>query len=314
MSLRVIGIDAGATKTVGYLAGEGSTLVAEVHAAGANFHTSAPHVVERVLRDVFHALTAKEKSSPAAVCVGMAGVDREDEADAVRAIVHRIGCDAPVIVVVNDGLIALAAGAGDRPGIVVISGTGSIVYGYNAQRQAARAGGWGHIIGDEGSGYWIGREALSAVVRAADGRGAATQLTAEVLEHFRIRDMARLPRIVYDRERPRMRVAALGPIVQRTVELGDRVATAVVDRAADELALAARSVASRLAFGSEGFPAILAGGAFQVVPALTTALTERLRADLPRSDVRLLTDEPARGAVHLALAAARGELRIPRYV
>jgi N-acetylglucosamine kinase-like BadF-type ATPase len=285
-----------------------------VHAAGANFHTSAPHAVERVLRDVIHALTANERNSPAAVCVGMAGVDREDEADAVRAIIRRIGCDAPAIIVVNDGLVALAAGAGDQPGIVVISGTGSIVYGYNAQRQAARAGGWGHIIGDEGSGYWIGREALSAVVRAADGRGPATRLSTEVLSYFKIRDMARLTEIVYDRERPRMRVAALGPIVQRTVELGDRVAKDVVDRAADELALGARSVASRLEFGPGGFPAVLSGGAFQVMPALTAALTERLRADFPRSDVRLLSEEPARGAVHLALTAARGGFHLPKYI
>ena len=141
----------------------------------------------------------------------------------MRDIMRRIGCTSPVVVV-NDALIALAAGAGDTPGIVIIAGTGSIAYGRNARRDAARSGGWGHIIGDEGSGYWIGREALSAVVRAVDGRGPSTRLTDDVLEHFAIGDISGLPRIVYDRDLPRLSVAALGPIVQRASTLGDPVA------------------------------------------------------------------------------------------
>src|SRR5207237_4016708 len=142
--------------------------------------------------------------------------------------------------------IALVAGAGNEPGIVVIAGTGSIVYGRNAQHVAARAGGWGHILGDEGSGYWIGREALAAVMRADDGRGPETRLTGDVLEHFNITSTSQLPRIVYDRELPRMSVAALGPIVQQAREQGDVVAMRILEHAADELVLAARSVATRL--------------------------------------------------------------------
>src|SRR6185295_19261309 len=111
-----------------------------------------------------------------------------------------------------------------------IAGTGSIAYGRNAQGEAARAGGWGHMIGDEGSGYWIGREALAAVMRAADGRGPLTGLTYDVLEHFSISDISRLPRIVYDRDQPRMSVAALGPLVQRARDDGDAVATRILER------------------------------------------------------------------------------------
>src|SRR5205085_1278058 len=91
-------------------------------------------------------------------------------------------------------------GARDAPGIVIIAGTGSIVYGRNQRGEAARAGGWGHLIGDEGSGYWIGREALAAVMRAEDGRGPSTRMTADILEFFTVADVSRLPRIVYDRE------------------------------------------------------------------------------------------------------------------
>src|SRR5206468_5667535 len=140
--------------------------------------------------------------TPDAICLGIAGVDRQHEADTITAIMRRIGLRSRVLVV-NDALIALVAGARDDPGIVIISGTGSIVYGRNLRGEAARAGGWGHMIGDEGSGYWIGREALAAVMRAADGRGPGTRLTADVLDLFGIADVSRLPRIVYDRDIPR---------------------------------------------------------------------------------------------------------------
>src|SRR5262249_28972129 len=136
--------------------------------------------------------------TPAAICLGIAGVDRQDEARTVRAIMRRLGHRSRTVVV-NDALIALVAGAGDGPGIVIIAGTGSIAYGRNGRYEAARAGGWGHIIGDEGSGYWIGREALAAVMREVDGRGPATRLTREVLTYFNIADTSGLPRIVYDR-------------------------------------------------------------------------------------------------------------------
>src|SRR5262249_43297302 len=154
----------------------------------------------------------------------------------------------------------------DAAGIVIIAGTGSIVYGRNAAGEAARAGGWGHMIGDEGSGYWIGREALAAVMRAGDGRGPATDLTAEILSHFAGDDLSRLPRIVYDRGTPRAAVAEVGPIVQRMADAGDAVATRILERAADELVLAAESVASRLEMRGDAFTFSLSGGAFRVVP------------------------------------------------
>src|SRR5207249_6137737 len=129
-------------------------------------------------------------------------------------------------------------------------------------------GGWGHIISDEGSGYWIGREAPGAIMRAVDGRGPETRLTNDVLEYFEIADVSRLPRIVYDREVPRMSVAALGPLVQRASEQGDAVACRILERAAEELALGTLSVASRLEMRGDPFVCVLAGGVFRGVPWL----------------------------------------------
>src|ERR1035437_9573412 len=310
--MHVLGIDAGGTKTVCLLADERGNILSEGRGGGANLHTSGELDVEKVLHEVMETAIGDRDITPAAVCLGIAGVDRDDEARTVRAIMRRIGYKSR-IVVVNDALVALVAGAGNAPGIVIIAGTGSIVYGRNARFEAARAGGRGQITREEGSGYWIGREALAAIVRTADGRGPDPRLTEDVLAHFNIDDTSRLPRIVYDRELPRMSVAALGPIVQQASDLGDAVASGILERAADELVLAARSVATRLEMRGDEFAFVLAGGVFRVVPWLGYEVTRRLVEVAPRSHVRLLEQEPAIGAVGLALAEARGALTLPKY-
>jgi len=121
--MHVLGIDAGGTKTVCLLADESGRIVSEARAGGANLHSSGELEVEKVLHDVMETAIGDRPVVPAAICLGVAGVDREDEARTVRAIMRRIGYKSRVVVV-NDELIALAAGAGDAPGIVVIAVTG----------------------------------------------------------------------------------------------------------------------------------------------------------------------------------------------
>jgi N-acetylglucosamine kinase-like BadF-type ATPase len=308
----VLGIDAGGTKTVCLLADAQGLILSEGRGPGANLHAAGEQAVERVLHQVMESALDGRTVTPEAICLGIAGVDRQDEANTITAIMRRIGHRSRVLVV-NDALIALVAGARDAPGIVIISGTGSIVYGRNVRGEAARAGGWGHMIGDEGSGYWIGRQALAAVMRAADGRGPATRLRGDVLAHFGIEDVSRLPRIVYDRDVPRQSVAALGPIIDHAAAQGDAVAARILEEAADELVLAARSVATRLEMRGDAFTFFLAGSVFRVVPWLATHLPKRLTEVAPRCTVQILEEEPAAGAVWLALAEARGGAQIPKY-
>src|SRR4029079_16389092 len=225
--MHVLGIDAGGTKTVCLLADQRGTILSEGRGPGANLHAAGELAVEKGLHEGMQEALVERDITPAAICLGIAGVDREDEARTVRAIMRRIGYKSRVLVV-NDALIGLVAGARDKLGIAINAGTGSIVYGRNASFEAARAGGWGHMIGDEGSGYWIGRESLAAVMRAFDGRGPATALTADLLAHVEVDDESRLPGIVYDRALPRMTVATLGPIVQHAASAGDAVATRIL--------------------------------------------------------------------------------------
>ncbi len=310
----VLGIDAGGTKTVCLLADGDGRVRASARGPGANLQSLGELEVEKVLHEVMDSVLAGERTAPAAICLGIAGVDRPHDNAIIRGIMRRIGHKAPVLVI-NDALAALVAGAGDDgPGIVLIAGTGSICYGRNEAGLAARAGGWGYILGDEGSGWWIGREALSAVMRAGDGRGPATLLTAGVLEHFAFDQISDLVHEVYYRDTRRRAVAGLSGVVQGATDAGDVVARQILSDAADELVLAVRSVATRLEMRGLQFPLVLSGSLFRVVPTLLSDVLVRLAEVAPRSQPKVLDVEPAMGAVRLALAEAHGGARIPQYL
>jgi N-acetylglucosamine kinase-like BadF-type ATPase len=311
--MHVLGIDAGGSKTVALVAESGGRIVGEGRAGGANLQTEGELQVEKVLHEVIeHALRGRDVP-PDAVCLGMAGVDRESDGRVIRDIMRRLGFRQNTLIV-NDALIALVAGAGASPGVVVISGTGSIAYGVSQRGFAARAGGWGPTLGDEGSGYWIGRRALEAVVRDADGRGPRTALTEKVLEYFSLPRPELLISEIYHQPHGRRAIASLAPLVDRTREDGDLVAGAIMIDAADELAKAAGSVITRLEMRGEQFPILMAGGLLKRSEWLVAEIARRMAEVAPRSEVLPLTEEPALGAVRLATAAATGRVRVPPYV
>jgi N-acetylglucosamine kinase-like BadF-type ATPase len=311
-TLHVLGIDAGGTKTVCLLADGHGTVLAEARGGGANLQAAGELEVEKVLHEVMEEVVAPRRVRPAAICLGMAGVDREDDAAVVRAIMRRIGYQAD-ITVTNDALVALVAGAGHDPGIVIISGTGSIAYGRNASGEAARAGGWGYVLGDEGSGYWIGRIALRAVVREADGRGKPTSLTPRILAHFNVRRPQDLVHEIYYKGARPSAIANVARHVQRAFDEGDAVAADILRTGAKELVSSASSVATRLDMRDARFTFVLAGGMFHAIPWLARAVSEQLSEVAPHATVCLLDVEPAYGAVRIALAAAAGESRVPAY-
>ena len=308
----VLGIDAGGTKTVCLLADDQGQIVAEARRSGANLQAVGELEVEKVLHEVMEEALGDRGIVPAAICLGIAGVDRPDDSATIRGIMRRIGHKARVVVV-NDALVALEAGAPGQPGIVVISGTGSIAYGRNAKGEAARSGGWGYVLGDEGSGYWIGRAALRAVLREADRRGPATALSPMLLAHFGVSQAPQLIHHVYNTNLKPTAIGALATCVQSAFSQGDPVAVGILRGAANELEACALSVARRLELAGGPFTFILAGGIFRAVPWLQQELEHRLPVAAPGSRVQLLGREPAIGAVALAVQEARGGAVIPAY-
>jgi len=292
----VVGIDAGGTKTVGMLADESGRIVAEARGAGANLQTHGELEVEKVFDGIMETLGRDHPIT--AVGLGIAGVDRPRDEGIIRNILRRLG-HRETARVVNDAAIALVAGAPERYGIVILAGTGSIAYGIDPGGKTVRSGGYGFLLADEGSGYWLGHQALRAVVRAADGRGPGTRLSAVLFEALGVGSVPELVPRVYERGLPKHRIAALAPLVQTAHDTGDDVANKLIAAAARELALAARAVARQLDFGDHEYKVVLAGGVFRGCPSVIDLLESSL--ELPGARPVLLQVEPALGAVALAL-------------
>ncbi|MGD9905597.1 MAG: N-acetylglucosamine kinase [Vicinamibacterales bacterium] len=310
--MQVLGIDAGGSKTVAWLADGDGRVVGEGRGRGANLHHAGELGTEKVLYEVIRGAIGEGGELPRVVCVGMAGMDRADDRDLVTGILRRLGFRGQLLAV-NDALIALVAGADADPGIVLVAGTGSIAYGVGPTGIAARAGGWGEVYGDEGSAFWVGRLALAAVVRASDRRGPQTALTPLVLRHADTDRIDGLVAQVYARADRRQAIAAMAGLVARADADGDAVAREILAAAADELALAARSVAEQLGMRGERFRVVLSGGLFKMAPVMAGLVDRRIAEVAPRAVTGVLTDEPALGAVRLALRAAAGRLRLPVY-
>jgi N-acetylglucosamine kinase-like BadF-type ATPase len=310
--MHVLGIDAGGTKTVCLLADEHGHILSESRRGGANLQAVGELQVEKIIHEVMDEAIGDRSIVPAAICLGIAGVDRQDDAAVVKAIMKRIGYKTRVLVV-NDALVALEAGAPGQPGVVVISGTGSISYGRNAAGEAARSGGWGYVLGDEGSGYWIGRAALRAVLRESDRRGQKTALSRLLLEHFGVPQAQGLIHEVYHSNLKPAAIGSLAKCVQAAFSQGDQVAIGILRGAADELEASAMSVARRLDLLGTAFTFILAGGIFRAVPWLEQEMARRLPVAAPGTRAQLLEREPATGAVALAIQEARGGASIPAY-
>ncbi len=308
----VLGIDVGGTKTVCLLADEQARIVAEGREEGANLQGAGELALEKVLHSVMEQTLDGTGVLPSAICLGIAGVDRASDEAVVRGIMNRIGYKARILVV-NDALIALQAGVGDAPGVVIVSGTGSIAYGRNERGEASRAGGWGYVLGDEGSGYWIGRLALRAVVRHADGRGRATSLTPRLLAHFGVQRASELIRQVYHEELSPRSIAAAAKYVQQARDEGDAVAVGLLNRAAEELMTAAAAVVMRLELADSAFTFVLSGGMFQAIPWLFAQMQLLLPALARESTVVRLAVPPALGAVRIALAELHGGAKLPVY-
>jgi len=292
----VIGIDAGGTKTVGLLADESGKVLSKSISGGANLLVKGELAVEKVLFDVIESLEAPEPL--AALCLGIAGVGQPGADEVIREVLRRLGQRQPTRVV-NDALVALVAGAPSGIGIVVVAGTGSIAYGVDPSGHEARAGGWGYLLGDEGSAFWLGHYAVRHAIRAADGRGVATTLYPLICEKLGVSEPRELVKWFYDQELSRNRVADLASLVEKASSDGDEAAETLMDQAAKHLASAARAVTNHLNFPGR-HPIVLAGGAFKACPSLAPRITTLLD-DLADVEVKLLEVEPAVGAVTLAL-------------
>jgi len=302
----VLGIDGGGTSTICLLADGGGRIVAQTEAPASNHRKADLRVARESItagvRAVLEALGVERSRAPrvAAVCAGLAGVDtKEDEAVLSRMLSEIVCTDH--LRVVNDGEIALYGALEDNLGVLVISGTGSIVWATTADGRRLRVGGWDYILSDEGSGYSIGLRVLRAVAAAHDGRLQPTCLTGEVFRVFDAADFYELLGLIYHEEMRPQRIASLASLADRAAAAGDAVASMVIEDAAKELAQLALSAVCLAELSELPFPIVPAGGALRAGGAFAQCFRESMLSLVPSARITEPRHSPAEGAVLLAL-------------
>ena len=296
----VVGIDAGASKTRAFAVDRSGAVIGRGAGGGANL-LSSPDPAGSIGAALAESLAG---ASAEAVVLSCAGGDRDADRERGRAILAQLVGPATRVDVTGDGVAALYAGNPAGCGVVLISGTGSIAFGRNEEGDERRAGGWGYLIGDEGSAVWLGLEGLRAAAHHTDGRGAATDITAHVLRELGVAAFMDVLAHLYGRPHPAPAVLAATRAVARAAADADAIAVSIVRRGAHALARAASVVALELRL--ESGPVYLAGGAFESLPSLERAVRSELLGMMPRATVEPVSEEPAMGAARLAMRLAWG--------
>lgn len=301
MESLLVGVDGGGTKTRAILANERGERVAESVGDGSAVRPGQAErsagVIAGVVREVLESSGSPE-ARPRVLCVGVAGVGRESERQALHEALESQAL-AEDVVVHSDFMIALEDAFGEGPGVLLIAGTGSSAFGRGPAGATARCGGWGPVIGDEGGGAWIGRRALSVVAAASDGREPDTALTGAVLTATESTEASDLIRWAAGADAGKL--ATLAPVVMSVADAGDLRANAIVSMAVEELALHVRALARQL-FSDEraSVPVALTGGLLAKGASLRKRLEHRLRTAVPGAQVHAAEVDAARGAVRVA--------------
>ncbi len=239
------GIDAGGTATKCILVDEKGKVLAMSEAGPANYQVvGLRSAVQEIKTALTQALIKVGIEQVDILGIGMAGAGRPDDLVKIRNELDLLP-GVKELFLTDDGEIAVLGAHAGKPGVVVIAGTGSIVYGLKRDGTKIRRGGWGPLLGDEGSGFWIGLKALKAVIKAEERRGPVTILTERICEFLELQDLRKLIPLVYQEKLPRKLIASLTPLVIEVME-EDGVARKIVADGLDELVLTIQSAYQEL--------------------------------------------------------------------
>ena len=285
----VIGLDIGGTKTRGVRFEDG-TAVADESVGSSNVQNVSREEAARHLAELFARIGG---GTVAQVYAGAGGIDTDEDAAALAALIapHVPGAR---ITVVHDSRLLLAAG-GASAGVAVIGGTGSAAWGRNSLGEEARAGGWGYLLGDEGSGYWLGREAVRHSLRRMNQGLEPDELTTALLASCGVDDSNKLIALFHSPDTGRRYWAERARLVVDAAAAGHAASQDLVDQAGRDLAALALQTVRKL--GIDG-PVILGGGLGMNVPRLRASFRAALAAE-GITDVRVLEQDPVFGVLQL---------------
>ncbi len=294
----VMGIDGGGSAVRVVIMDARLAVCGQSQGGSVNPNVVGREAAAQAIQSAIHSTLANAQmlqEKVAAVGIGIAGASQAHFKEWLHQVVARDLPGAQVIIS-SDYEIALIGAHGERRGVLVLAGTGSLAYGVNSRGETALVGGWGYLLGDEGGGYWLGMEALRAVVRMADGRGAKTSLAQPVFDTLQLQQPRDVVLWLYQTDTPRIRqIAQLALLVLEHAAAGDAVAEQIVTTGARELALCARAVLQRLHM--ELLPIAFTGSLLSAPNPLSNLLCSLL--GLP--GIPTARHSPAEGAALLAL-------------
>jgi N-acetylglucosamine kinase-like BadF-type ATPase len=297
-----LGIDGGGSKTHAVLTDSRLRVIAEGFGGPANparvgVDQALSSISDAIAEACFAAGISLDQVTSA--CAALAGVGDSAHYDPMNQAIRReFGLNK--ILLVTDARAALEGALEGEPGIVVIAGTGSIAMGVGDSGEPARSGGWGPLLGDEGSGYDIGRQALRAVAASFDGRAPRTQLTDLVSARLGIETPADLPAAIYGNGFDHAEIASLAELVWQAAQLGDAVAQAILADAGRALGELAVSVIRRLGLESRPLRIACVGSVFNSGEFVLNAMKEAVSRVEPLAEIGPPPHQPAIGAVKLA--------------
>lgn len=298
----VIGVDGGGTKTALKALDLGGKVITEYTGGPSNINSMSQDKVQNVFNDLIHGALKKGNLSfenCLAICVGTAGADREEDKAIIKNMIKNTGFSGRIIVV-NDAEIALCGGIEKREGIIVISGTGSICFGMTEDGRSCRSGGWGHVIGDEGSGYDIGIRAIKAAVKSYDGRGEKTMLENMVLDKLNLRKPEDLIGYVYRSGAGKKEIAGLTRTVNEAFKKGDNVSKKILSDSAFELYLSVKAVAENMGFANKHIYLTTSGGTINNITYLYDMFKCYVNENYPNIEIIHMKNDPAYGAALIA--------------
>jgi len=296
----VLGIDGGGTKTAVCAADLQGNILSVFKTGAINLNGESADNVKKNLHGIFREASLKigDLQYIRSVCIGAAGISNADARLFLENTVRDAGYTGRLIIA-GDHQTALFGALGNPVGIILIAGTGSICYGRNASGKEHRAGGYGYLIDDEGSGYAIGRDILKAMVRSHDGREEKTVLTQMVLEQLKVSTIEEVIGFLYHKNTNKRDIAALAPILARALEEGDEAARKIASKCCGELVKLVSPVAEKL--GLEDCYLAMAGSILQKDAFIRKGFIDAIQRKFPGMVCTDPKNDASYGAVLMAL-------------
>jgi glucosamine kinase len=304
----MLAVDAGATHTRAVIADITGKVAGKGLAGPGNSYAVGPiHSLENLGKATTQALRKSgiRRSQVSVVVIGSASVDYDGSGAAPIARIIKRHLPVARTLVKADALIAVEGALAGEAGVVIVCGTGSIVLGKDSRGNIVKVGGWGPLMGDEGSAQWVGREALRRAALAADRTGPPTVLIQCLLKQYKLRSFDRIIDAVYKRHMTPAELGMLAPMVSSAAKEGDEVARDIFHAGAEALASQAARAATRLKLRHARIS--YQGSMFNTGPLLLDPLRTRLRRLAPQAKLMAPAFSPLAGAFLLALRAKNVE-------